>query len=230
MGKTMESMPDGLVMIDRAEIPRTWEILFSQALKAIDEITKHGRDDPFWTFGGGTVLMLRYAHRLSKDIDIFVPDPQSLGFITPRLSSVVESMTTDYVETALYVKLYFPEGEIDFVAAPNLTAPGFTIETILGRQVKVETSVEIIAKKMWHRGNHITGRDIFDFALIAEHEPDALMAASKFMIRHASVVFQQLEERYIPLKKQFDAVDALNFHPTFDYACSKLKGMLNAML
>ena len=61
-------------MVGVQGIPRTWETLFLQALKLIDEITKHGRDDPFWTFGGGTVLMLRYGHRFSKDIDIFVPD------------------------------------------------------------------------------------------------------------------------------------------------------------
>lgn len=150
--------------------------------------------------------------------------------MTPRLSDVAESITTNYVEAAGYVKLYLPEGEIDFVAAPNLTEPGFEIETILGHQVRVETSVEIIAKKMWHRGDRITGPDIFDFALVAEREPDVLMTARDFMIRHAVVVFQQLDERYIQLKQQFDAVDSLTFHPTFDEACHILKIGLTAML
>lgn len=216
-------------MVGAEGIPRTWETLFSNALIIIDEIAKHGRDDPFWTFGGGTVLMLRYGHRFSKDIDIFVPDPQSLGFVSPRLSDVAESITTDYVEAAGYVKLFLPEGEIDFVAAPNLTMPGFEFETILGYQVRVETSVEIIAKKMWHRGDRITGRDIFDFALIAEREPDMLMPAREFMTRHAAAVFLQLDERYAQLKQQFEAVDALNFHPTFDQACDILKTQLAAM-
>ena len=174
--------------------------------------------------------MLRYGHRFSKDIDIFVPDPQSLGFVTPRLSEVAESITTQYVEAASYVKLFWPEGEIDFVAAPNLTVPGFEIETILGHRVRVETSVEIIAKKMWHRGDRITGRDIFDFALIAEREPEVLMPAREFMIRHATAVFQQLDERHFQLKQQFDAIDALTFHPTFEHACQTLKDALGAML
>ncbi len=226
----MESMQSGLVMAGAPGIPGTWETLFSQALRLIGEIARYGRDDPFWTFGGGTVLMLRYGHRFSKDIDIFVPDPQSLGFVTPRLSDVAESITTDYVEAAGYVKLYLPEGEIDFVAAPNLTSPGFEIQTILGHQVRVETSVEIIAKKMWHRGDRITGRDIFDFALIAEREPDVLMPARVFMTRHAAAVLQQLDERYVQLEQQFDAVDVLNFHPIFDQACKTLKGSLMAML
>lgn len=38
---------------------------------------------------------VRQAHRFSKDIDIFIPDPQSLGFATPRLSDIAESITTD---------------------------------------------------------------------------------------------------------------------------------------
>lgn len=210
--------------------PRTWKTLLSHALMVVGEIARHGRDDPFWTLGGGTVLMLRYGHRFSKDIDIFVPDPQSLGFVTPRLSDVAASITSEYVEAAGYVKLYLPEGEIDFVAAPNLTSPGFEIETILGHQIRVETSVEIIAKKMGHRGDHITGRDIFDFALIAEREPETLMPAREFMTRHAEALFQQLDERYTQLKKQFDAVDTLNFHPTFDTACLTLKSTLAAML
>ena len=65
-----------------------WLSLLGHAFTLIDEIAEHGRADPFWTFGGGTVLMLRYGHRLSKDIDIFVPDPQYLGFVNPRISDV----------------------------------------------------------------------------------------------------------------------------------------------
>jgi hypothetical protein len=227
----MENLSGGLVMtFPSANIPSAWEKLFSHALTLIDEIAKHGRDDPFWTFGGGTVLMLRYAHRYSKDVDIFVPDPQSLGFVTPRLSEVAESITSDYVEAAGYVKLYLPEGEIDFVAAPNLTSPGFELQTILGRQVRVETSVEIIAKKLWHRGDRITGRDIFDFALIAAKEPDALMAGAHFMTRHAEAIFRQLDERCDPLRKQFEAVDVLNFHVGFDEARAKLIEILRMMV
>lgn len=230
MGEAMESMQKSLVMVSAADIPRTWETLFTKAMTVIAEIGKHGRADPFWTFGGGTVLMLRYGHRFSKDIDIFVPDPQSLGFVTPRLSDVAESLTTDYVETSGYVKLYLPEGEIDIVAAPNLTTPGFVVETILGYEVRTETSVEIIAKKMWHRGDRITGRDIFDFALIVDREPEVLMPARELMTRHAIAIFQQLDDRYVQLKQQFEAVDAINFNPTFDYACDALKTTLNSML
>ena len=72
-----------------------WSTLLAHAFTLVDEIARHGISDPFWTFGGGTVLMLRYGHRLSKDIDIFVPDPQYLGFVSPRLSDVAERVTSE---------------------------------------------------------------------------------------------------------------------------------------
>lgn len=83
---------------------------------------------------------------------------------------------------------------------------------------------------MWHRGDRITGRDIFDFALIVEREPELLMSAREFMVRHAATVFQQLEERHVQLKQQFEAVDALAFHPSFDHACESVRRTLVAML
>jgi len=58
-----------------------WEILLKHAFAIMDDLEKHGGiKNPFWTFGGGTVLMLRHGHRQSKDIDIFVPDPQYFCF------------------------------------------------------------------------------------------------------------------------------------------------------
>jgi hypothetical protein len=53
-------------------------------------------------------------------------------------------MTTDYGEAAIYVKLYFPEGEIDFVASPNLMRPGYVVERIMGREVRLEISIATI--------------------------------------------------------------------------------------
>lgn len=70
-----------------------WQVLLQYALALLDDAAKHGGvSDPLWTFGGGTVLMLRHNHRHSKDIDIFVPDPQYLGFFTPHLSDVAEAI------------------------------------------------------------------------------------------------------------------------------------------
>jgi hypothetical protein len=142
----MKSLPSG-----------PWEVLFQRALRLVDDIQRHGGlADPFWTFGGGTVLMFRYGHRLSKDIDIFVPDPQYLGYVTPRLSDTAASLTEEYTEMpGSFVKLQFEEGEIDFVAAPNLTVAADVNPTLFAGEVAdLQSGVDMrdVATAQWHQG------------------------------------------------------------------------------
>lgn len=206
-----------------------WKGLLGHALRLVDEIAKHGDPNPFWTLGGGTVLMLRYQHRRSKDIDIFVPDPQYLGHVSPRLSDVAESIARDYVEAAGYVKLIRAEGEIDFVAAENLTSNPFDTWTLLRRCVRVETSAEIIAKKLWHRGDRLSARDLFDLSLIIEHEPEALRAATRFLVRHRAAFLMQLTERATILRAQFEAIDVLRYKPGFEAAAARAASFLGSL-
>jgi len=202
-----------------------WEKLFPRALALIDEISRYGGiADPFWTLGGGTVLMFRYRHRLSKDIDIFVPDPQYLGFVTPRLSDTAADLTQDYTEQpGTFVKLQFEEGEVDFVAAPNLLGQAWETWDIGGRSVKVETAAEIIAKKMYHRGDRAAARDLFDFALVIEREPQQLLAATPFLLRHREVFLSQIRQPHAGLRAAFDAIATLDYIPGFE-RCVALVG------
>lgn len=206
-----------------------WLSLLGHAFRLIDEIAEHGRADPFWTFGGGTVLMLRYGHRLSKDIDIFVPDPQYLGFVNPRVSDVASDITTEYEEHAQFVKLLLPEGEIDFVVSLNLTDPGYDQWTLLDRPVKVETAAEIVAKKMWHRGDRATARDLFDLSMVIERDPAALLAAGEFLIRHRDTFLEQLASRDVFIRQGFSDIETLNYTPTFDHAVTLTTEFLRAI-
>jgi predicted nucleotidyltransferase component of viral defense system len=199
-----------------------WKDLLPHALSIIEDIKSHGTPDPFWTFGGGTVLMFRYQHRLSKDIDIFVPDPQYLGFVTPRLSDVAAAVSADYVEDqSSYVKLIRPEGEIDFVASPNLTEAPFEMWNIGGHHIRVETAAEIVAKKLWHRGDRATARDLFDLSLVIEREPEALEKAAKFLKKNADQFIGQIASRSVVLKAQFAEIDVLNYRPSYDEAAQR---------
>lgn len=207
-----------------------WQTLLPHAFTLIDEIALRGIAEPFWTFGGGTVLMLRHQHRLSKDIDIFVPDPQYLGYVSPRLSDAAESVSADYVEGPGYVKLLRPEGEIDFVASPNLTTQPFEEWTLLGRKVKVETSAEIVAKKLWHRGDRATARDLFDLALVIEREPDALTTAAPYLTRHREAFLSQLEQRRAVLSAQFEAIDALEYRSNYDDSVQQASNFLRYLV
>ena len=213
--KTPDTLPAGV-----------WQGLLQHAYLLIDEIEVHGIQKPFWTFGGGTMLMLRYRHRMSKDIDIFMPDPQYLGFVSPRLSDVAGAVSDKYVEGPGYIKLMRSEGEIDFVASPNLTDEPFEVWELLGRRVKVETSAEIVAKKLWHRGDRVTARDLYDLAIVIEREPTALAAASSFLTRHRGDFLKQVDQRKVVLKAQFEAIDTLEYQPSYEQAATSVSAFL----
>ena len=216
----MKSLPSG-----------PWEVLFQRALRLVDDIQRHGGlADPFWTFGGGTVLMFRYGHRLSKDIDIFVPDPQYLGYVTPRLSDTAASLTEEYTEMpGSFVKLQFEEGEIDFVAAPNLTGVAWERWEIQGRPVRVETAAEVIAKKMYHRGDRATARDLFDLAMVVEREPDALAAAAPFLVRHRDRFLEQIWQPGAGFVATFEAIAATGYQPSMEHCAEVATAYLSAL-
>ena len=91
--------------------------------------------------------MFHYQHRLSKDIDIFITDPQFFGYINPKLGGPAERLTAEYQEASHFMKFYLPEGEIDFVVTTPLTHNPFSLYEVLGRNIQLETPIEIVAKK-----------------------------------------------------------------------------------
>lgn len=209
-----------------AERLNAWETLFRHALDILDSAHRAGPMSRDWSFGGGTVLMRRYRHRLSTDIDIFLPDPQLLGYLSPRLNPAVESLTSDYIEQANFLKLNFPQGEIDFVVSGFLTANPVKTESICGRDVNVETSAEIIAKKIWYRGADFAARDLFDFALVAAREPAALRHIRDIIAARRSVILEHLIDSEEALREEFAALDVLDFRPSFEDCVEALRQAL----
>lgn len=205
---------------------KTWEILFQRALELIDSVAQAARPLDRWTFGGGTALMRRYRHRLSKDIDIFILDPQYLPYLSPRVSPTAEALTTKYWEQAGFVKLIFPEGEIDFVVSGPLTSRPALSETVLGRAVQVETPIEIIAKKVQHRGHEFTARDLFDLALVATRERKALSSIRQILSAGRDAILNRLETHDAPLRTTFAALETLDFRPTYEECVETVKRAL----
>ena len=193
-----------------------WEVLFQRALTLIDSVRERGIPVNDWTFGGGTVLMRRHQHRFSKDVDIFINDPQFLGFLSPRLSPTAESLTADYLEDHNFVKLFFPEGEIDFVAAPPLTPEPAHVETLFDRGILVETSAEIVAKKVWHRGFEFTARDIFDLSMVAELEPEALRKIPTILRERRALILERIMCHDSALRESFAQLDMIDYVRSFD--------------
>jgi predicted nucleotidyltransferase component of viral defense system len=209
--------------------PGVWRQLFPQALVLMAHLEAQTQNPP-WTFGGGTVLMLRIGHRQSKDIDLFVPDPQYLGHVNPRLSDVAEQISTDYEENAEFIKIFLPAGEIDIVVGASLVEAPFDVVTYARRDIRVETCAEIIAKKMWHRGHHGKARDLFDLCAVADAEPGAIETAAPFMLRHGAAFLRQLEAHAALREAEFEAIDALKFQRPFLQCLQQARGLIEPLL
>ena len=209
--------------------PGVWTELFPQALKLMAQLENQVRQ-PLWTFGGGTVLMLRIGHRQSKDIDIFVPDPQYLGYVNPRLSDVAEQVSSDYEENAEFVKFFLAAGEIDIVVGSALTDHPFDVWSYAGRDIKFETCSEIIAKKMWNRGNQSKARDLFDLCAVADAEPQAIEKAAPFFGKYGAAFLLGLDKRADFAKTEFDAIDAIGPPRSFEHCLNQARSIIRPMI
>ena len=157
---------------------RIWEGLLSTALDILEGLEARGLGAPEIVMGGGTVLMMRMHHRLSNDIDLFLHDAQWLGRLTPRLNDRVAGIVRDYAEQANSVKLVLPQGDVDFVAAGTVTgvAPEETLD-FRGHAIALETTEEILAKKLFYRAGLLKPRDAFDLVAASMKFPLAAQTA-----------------------------------------------------
>lgn len=206
-----------------ADRAKAWETLFGRAMAALEAAFRAGVPADDWSFGGGTVLMLKHRHRISQDIDIFVPDPQYLAYVSPRLNDAADRDCRGYDEQTLYVKIYYPEGEVDFVVGSPLTSKPFARETILGRTVKVETPLEIVGKKIWFRAGELKARDLFDLALVLETSPENAAELGSLLAARRDALQQRFERHMPDLEEDFAAIDTLGYRPSFAHCLALLE-------
>jgi Nucleotidyl transferase AbiEii toxin, Type IV TA system len=157
---------------------RSWETLLASAFGILDGLRDAGLGSPDVVLGGGTVLMMRMRHRLSRDIDLFLHDAQWLARLTPRLNDRVAGMVRDYSEQANSVKLVLSAGDIDFVVAGSVTGaePQEDLE-FGGRKIMLETTEEILAKKLFFRAALLKPRDAFDLVAASLIRPGSARRA-----------------------------------------------------
>lgn len=206
-----------------------WKTLLEKAYSLLDAVASDGITIPRWSLGGGTVLMFYYAHRKSKDIDIFIPDPQFLAYINPRIGGHGEDVTSEYKDAAEYVKLFLSEGEIDFVASSTLTKNPFEEYEVLGRNILLETPIEIVAKKLWHRGDRATPRDLLDLAMVIDHQYSEILDHRDVFLKNIEAFTNQCESRKSVMLPVFDAIERIEFNLSFD-ECLERANMLKADL
>lgn len=142
----------------------SWRRLEAIAFEMVKDAEAVAKSTMSAELGGGTRLMLAMNHRISDDVDIFIPDPQWLGYLSPRLNDRFEEVVNDYDENAISLKLYLDGGQIDFIVRSplmdlkNSKSPDsvFLLEPVM----------EVLAKKLFHRGWSLTPRDLFDWYCI----------------------------------------------------------------
>jgi len=159
-----------------------WRRLLGRTLDGLSDLERQGQPVPDWVLGGGTALMLYANHRFSRDIDAFVDDPQYLAALSPETTDVWNC--DDWDKAAHYLKLRYPEGEIDFIvsgAISRLDPVEKEIDLTSIRAgwkptITVEPPAEIALKKMYHRATMLKPRDIFDIAVIKAIDGGPLIA------------------------------------------------------
>ena len=157
-----------------------WARLLRIACSLIRQVNTEHLIIDAWSLGGGTSMMLQIAHRQSDDIDIFLPDPQLLSYLDPKLRDFkFEIAPSDYQgDGSQFLKLAFDRiGEIDFIVSPALTSAPFMRRKIEGEDVHLESVAEIITMKIHFRGAQIKPRDVFDIAAAARSHREEVVDA-----------------------------------------------------
>jgi hypothetical protein len=106
--------------------------------------------------------MIFADHRLSRDIDVFIDDPQYLALLSPETTDVWKCSAWD--RAAHYLKLKYPEGEIDFiVSAPISSLPPIEKQIDLtgirkGSKptIRLDPPAEIALKKLHYRATMLS--------------------------------------------------------------------------
>jgi hypothetical protein len=175
--------------------PDSWKQILASAVAIFDDLEKKGFGSPAAVIGGGTVLMFRFEHRLSKDIDFFTHDLQWVSLMTPRLNDTTAAMVTDYVEQPNGIKLILPHGDIDFVAARAVTGAEATEKLeFMGRTFLLEPTEEILAKKLFYRAARFQARDVFDMAAAIEFDAPSAVKAVRAAVSKVAIVERRLDE------------------------------------
>ncbi len=94
------------------------------------------------------------------------------------------------------------------------------------RTVQVDTSIEIVAKKLRYRGAQFTARDIFDFAIVAEMEPEGLARLRPLLRQQRAAILGRLDSSEEILRKTFGELDVLDYRRSYDECVGVLRKAL----
>jgi len=194
-----------------------WLELARYAYAVIDDAVRKSGINYVPRIGGGSMLLRRYRHRKSKDLDLFVTDARFLRFLSPRNNDAADDLFPDYGEQVNVVRLIYDIREVDFILAPPVCLDDDVEKAeIRGRDVLVERPREILAKKIAYRGHEFQPRDVFDFAAIIAAEEEEVAQAYQAL---SSTHIMDLKQRLDGVNEEFlqDITNKVEPYPEFEH-------------
>ena len=200
--------------------PETWLQIIASAYELFDDAVAKGFGDPPFSLGGGTVLMLRFKHRLSKDIDLFGYDAQWLSVFSPRLNDRAAMLAASYTEQSNTIKIVTASGDIDFIIAADVAAPVTrTVECIAGRLIEVDPVSEILAKQLFYRAATFKVRDILVRRLdqlrgVASQDLVSEIIAYEDVLQHSQAMVEKVRSFVMAQRDEEPGAPAMRSSPS----------------
>lgn len=178
---------------------------------ALDEFVE--AMSPFGVFedallGGGTVLAARWQHRVSTDLDFFMPYGAFRDRIVAREREVIASLrhvAFGAVVRPYHIQCVTRRGAVEVGIHTSMygaTTADELAEDVAGDgRVRTQTTTAILARKLVGRmmGQGVaTVRDVYDICVAEKEDPAALLAAAKavpsgVLVRSADALEYDLE-------------------------------------
>lgn len=140
---------------------------------------------------------MHYDHRISHDIDIFVPGSDIISNLSPGRNPLTKALIAgrNHEFPGNYLKLQLESGEIDFIVGSKRTRAPAQPWQFENRTIQIDTPWETAIKKIFYRSSTFKIRDVFDLAAVIDRDGEMLEAS-----------LPEVEDR---LDKLTDRIDAL---------------------
>ena len=193
-----------------------------------------------YVLGGGTVLAARWGgHRVSTDLDFFTDFRTFHEVYVPRMGKIAGDLIRAVPELGPRSLHYSEDGLLTELEACRislsptnvLTEPGISEQTVESSEVRAETDVEILAKKLGGRlvrSGVVVVRDLYDLEYASRAAPAALAGAMEALppsFRQQAVAAVQASSGSYPLEPEL--IDPVQ---TFERAelCRRVVELLEA--
>ena len=161
------------IPVETLELPEPGRALWNTVHQLLRRGFRDRPDRPGVVLTGGTLLAARLHHRASTDIDVKLPQFDTLSTLAPQtdtgrtLDRAIASLGGQRtVTTPSHIAFDFPDGRLDLVPGVLWPYPDPTIAWIDRQQTWIATNTQILSGKLFGRGERAPVRDLVDLAVV----------------------------------------------------------------